>query len=518
MLKQLNNRFVAEVASGAGIFALLVALAFRFDLHARLDAYFEHRGSAILPDLLTAGMIAGLMGLVYTILRMRVLSDEIARRKDAELRSDWAAKHDALTGLYNRRGLSAVLEGFYSRDCSQNSYAMFGIDLDGFKKVNDLLGHEGGNAVLKVVADRLRSTPGNDYVFRLGGDEFLVACKVTPGFDAEAKGRELVEEISRPMDGGGATVDFGASVGVAIYPDHETDIELVIHYADCAMYEAKRAGKNRVVLFDQDMEDALQKRILLEAELKQGLKERSIKPYYQPLVDLRTNRIVGFEALARWEITPGRFVPPMEFIALAEETGMIVELTEQLFRLAVEEAMHWPSGMVLSFNLSPIQLGDRMLGLRLMKILGEFGMPPSRLEVEITETALMKDTETAYAVLADLMKSGIRIALDDFGTGYSSLSQLAGYRFDKIKIDRSFVSSLSDNDRQDKVVRAILALSNSLGAKTTAEGIEDPAQLELLRHLGCDVGQGFLFGKAIPAEQIPALISSMNDQGDARVA
>lgn len=236
-----------------------------------------------------------------------------------------------------------------------------------------------------------------------------------------------------------------------------------------------------------------------------------IEPYYQPFMDLGTRKLAGFEALARWKTAEGRFIPPCDFIPVAEDAGLIVELTEQLFRRACKDAMSWPSDTILSFNVSPTQLSDRLLGLRLLKIMGEVGLPVQRLEIEITESALIQDAAVAKEVLEDLTKAGIRIALDDFGTGYSSLSQLSNYQFQKIKIDRSFIQTFETSEKQDKVVRAMVALGHGLGVQVTAEGIEEPSQLQYLQELGCDLGQGYLLGRPQPNDEAIHFISSSID-------
>ncbi|WP_333631308.1 putative bifunctional diguanylate cyclase/phosphodiesterase, partial [Agrobacterium cavarae] len=301
------------------------------------------------------------------------------------------------------------------------------------------------------------------------------------------------------------TVEIGASIGFARIPEDSAFPAEAIQYSDCAMYAAKKIGRNIVKAFVPEMQKELIKKIQMEADLKLAMKLGKIRPHYQPLVDLKTQEIVGYEALARWEREPGKFVSPCEFIPLAENAGLIVELTDQLFRIACQDALSWPPHTVLSFNISPVQLSDRLLGLRLLKVLGEVGLPVHRLELEVTESALINDAETARDVLDDLVKSGIKIALDDFGTGYSSLSQLSNYQFNKIKIDRKFVATFEESDRQEKVVRAIIALGIGLGVKITAEGIEDASQLRRLQDLGCDIGQGYLLGKPRPIEETLAV-------------
>ncbi|MFW8586889.1 putative bifunctional diguanylate cyclase/phosphodiesterase [Rhizobium beringeri] len=341
-----------------------------------------------------------------------------------------------------------------------------------------------------------------EHVFRLGGDEFVVLARRIGNPDLVALGNRIVTVIGKPFTFNGVAVDLGASVGFALFPENGDDLSQVIRHSDCAMYVAKRQGRNLVKPFVPSMQDELAKRIRVEADLRAAIKKAEIVPYYQPLVDLKTNRIIGFEALARWKTASGEFIPPNEFIPVAEEAGLIVELTDQLLRHACTDALSWPNELVLSFNLSPIQLSDRLLGLRILKILGDVGLPTHRVELEVTESAIIQDAVTARIVLDDLVNAGVRIALDDFGTGYSSLSQLSNYRFDKIKIDRSFVSSFETNDKQDKVIKAIIALGVGLGVTITAEGIEEESQLQRLQDLGCDIGQGYLLGRPAPAEKL----------------
>jgi EAL domain-containing protein (putative c-di-GMP-specific phosphodiesterase class I) len=274
------------------------------------------------------------------------------------------------------------------------------------------------------------------------------------------------------------------------------------------MYDSKRHGRNTLRRFDRSMNETLTQRSAAEAALRDAIERREIVPHYQPLIDLETGRVRGFEALARWRGADGGMVPPTIFIELAEDAGLITRLSEQLLRQACVDARSWPTDTVLAFNISPTQLTDNLLGLRIVQILIETGLPPTRLEIEITETALVRDTTAASAILASLHEAGVSIALDDFGTGYSSLSQLSKLKFDKVKIDQSFVSSFEGDEKQEKIVRAIIGLGQGLGMVTTAEGIEDKAQFDRLRAMGCDFGQGYLFGRAIPQDAIAAFIAS----------
>lgn len=495
----MRNRARIEAIAWALAFALLYGGAIAYDWHEALDAWAETHEQWELDEIITAFAIAGVLGLLYSILRIKDLSREIGRRQLAEKEVDWIACHDPLTRLPNRRHLEAQWPDAAENDEPRGKFAIFSIDLDGFKTVNDLLGHSYGDAVLKATADRLAAVFPDEHVYRLGGDEFLVITRRIGKPDLETIGQRIIRNIAKPVEVSCSVVEVGASIGYALYPEDAPDMPTGMQLADCAMYAAKRSGRNKVRAFIPSMQDELLKRNVMEMEIRQALRNGDIVPYYQPLVDLHSQAVVGFEALARWQKAPGKFVPPSEFIPIAEDAGMIVELTEQLFHRACSDALTWPENTFLSFNISPVQLSDRLLGQRIMKIINEIGLPVHRLELEITESALVKDAVAARGTLDELVAAGIKIALDDFGTGYSSLSQLSSFQFDKIKIDRSFVQSFETSEKQDKVVKAIIALGAGLGVKITAEGIEDESQLHRLQQLGCDIGQGYLFGKATAA-------------------
>lgn len=493
-----HNRANAEILIWIGAFVVLYGLASYSNAHEVLDHYFRDHESYNLDEVFTALNIGGFLGLAYSVLRIKDMSREIYRRHLAERDVDWIAFHDPLTKLPNRRLLDAVTarEDFLSRD----RYAVFSIDLDGFKKVNDLLGHDSGDDALKITSERLTEIFPDEHIYRLGGDEFVVLAKLNGQVDIKALSARIVRAISKPMTIKGSTVDLGASVGYTVAGINGVTLADAIHQSDCAMYASKKMGRNNASAFTPAMLDELNNRVQLEARLRQAMREGVIEPYYQPFVELSTRKLAGFEALARWKTADGTFIPPSDFIPIAEDAGLIVELTEQLFRRACKDAMSWPADTILSFNVSPTQLCDRLLGLRLLKIMGESGLPVQRLEIEITESALIKDAVVAREVLEDLTKAGIRIALDDFGTGYSSLSQLSNYHFQKIKIDRSFVQTFEASEKQDKVVRAMIALGHGLGVQVTAEGIEEKSQLQYLQQLGCDLGQGYLLGRPQPIE------------------
>lgn len=506
-----GKKVVVEILGWALVFMVATALAVVFKVHDYVDELLHAYEDLPLDDVFISLNIAGLIGLAYSLVRVKDLTLENRRRREAERNVEWMATHDALTGLPNRRSLDRLIAAAH-RDSPRKT--VFSIDLDGFKRVNDLFGHAVGNEVLKAVAERLKSCFPDDCIFRIGGDEFIVIADVADADEAATAGQRILHLLISPIDADVMTVDVGASVGYAFCAGGSEALSTAILHSDYAMYAAKTSGRNRVLPFDPHMEQTVNKRARLEGALKRAVRDGTIIPHFQPLIDLKTNRVNAFEALARWEIEPGEFVSPCEFIALAEETGLIVPLTENLLRLCCIEARTWPQDVGLALNLSPVLLSDAVIGLRLIKIMADEGFSPSRLELEITESSVMKDFPAAQKVLGDLMNAGARIALDDFGTGYSSLSQLSGFSFDTIKIDRSFVMAMNKGERQDKVIRAIVALGSGLGVKTTAEGIEDEEQLAYLRSLGCDIGQGYLLGRPMPAEAARRFVLARSEERD----
>lgn len=468
-----------------------------------LVEYLEEAEEYELDEVLLMFMLLGLAGFVFAIRRWRELQKEMIARRKAERSVVWAAQHDTLTQLPNRHFLNKFADSTSAHDGkAQKPLTVLAVDLDGFKKVNDLVGHEGGDMLLKEIARRLDDVTPEQIVFRLGGDEFLVVCEGVNSESAEELANDIVMRISEPCPVFGIQVEVGACVGIAVVPGHADNLKSGIRCADAALYHAKRRGRGTIAVFSEEMGAILAERARLENMLQHAVKHNLIEMHFQPLVDLKTQKTVGFESLARWILADGSTISPDVFIPVAEESGLIIELSDQLFRKACEAAATWPSDIMLSFNISPSQLTDRRLGLRLIKILQETGLPPSRLELEITESGIIADLETATGTLTDLSNAGIKISIDDFGTGYSSLAHLSRIDFDKIKIDQSFVGSFATDPRQRKIVTAVIAMSRGLGIATTAEGIEEMSQLEEFRAIGCDGGQGFLFGRAMPAKEV----------------
>ncbi|OWW01499.1 diguanylate cyclase [Rhizobium sp. R72] len=455
--------------------------------------------------------IGGAMSFVYSILRIVDLRKEMELRASAQTKADWTATHDHLTKLPNRyaferkvlpRRTKTDVEG----DEWEQNVTIFSIDLDGFKKVNDLVGHNGGDALLVEVAKRICAIGNADCVYRFGGDEFVVVALGLSSKHEERFARLLIQAVTRPIHINGFAVEVGASVGYDRWEQGREALEDAAHRADLAMYEAKSRGPNYHMVFEASMQDKVAKRATLESKLRVAIQQKAIRPFYQPLIDLKSGTVCGFEALARWTDEEGIAIPPPVFIGIAEETGLITELFEDLLAQACRDALAWDDHVTLSFNVSPVQMEDKLLASRIFKVLSANGLPPHRLEIEITENALIQDPAIAAIILDELHDAGVQIALDDFGTGYSSLAQLARYRFDKIKIDKSFIATCRDDERQEKIIRAMLGLGRSLNIQTTAEGIEEHRQLGHLLRLGCDVGQGYLFGKAMPAEETRSFI------------
>lgn len=467
--------------------------------------------------IVTSLMVGGSASFIYSVLRVLDMRAEMIARRRAFVRADYIATHDNLTRLPNRYGFERHLLSVKTDDEEQSAAGekpdtttVFSIDLDGFKKVNDLLGHQGGDTLLKAVARRISALADHECVFRFGGDEFVVVAQGMPLDREELFAKLLIHAISRPVQIGTNQAEVGAAVGYARIPTHGNTLKEVCHQSDVALYEAKARGRNQFSAFRHEMQEKVSNRAILERELRRAIDERKIEPFFQPLIDLKTGRLCGFEALARWQREDKTSVAPDVFIPVAEETGLITDLFEQLLQKACRQAVSWPDPLTLSFNVSPIQIEDRLLVTRILRIIDEACLPASRLEIEITENALIGDPDLAASTLRQLQAAGIQVALDDFGTGYSSLSQLARFQFDKIKIDKSFVSGSLANEKNAKIVDAILSLSRSLNLKTTVEGIEENRQLAYFLGQGCDIGQGYLFGKAMPGSDVVAFFSQFD--------
>jgi diguanylate cyclase (GGDEF)-like protein/PAS domain S-box-containing protein len=440
---------------------------------------------------------------------------DITERKQAEARLAFMAQHDSLTGLPNRAMLRQHLDDrlAYTRRSGQK-IAVLCVDLDGFKAVNDALGHEVGDRLLKGVAKRLRSSlRDGDFLARLGADEFVVIHQdITRPEDAGQLAKRLSQAISEPYLIDGHTVVVSASAGIAIAPGDGDDAEKLLKNADLALSRPKADARGTFSFFESAMDAKAQARRKLEVDLRAAIEDCVLRPHYQPLVDLHSGRITGFEALIRWQHPERGMIPPSEFIPVAEETGLITALGGTILRRACNEAAQWPGDVRVAVNLSPLQFRTGNLLSVVMEALKQSGLPAKRLELEITETLLMERSEHILATLHALRMLGVRMSMDDFGTGYSSLSYLRSFPFDKIKIDQSFVRGLAGNQDAQAIVRAIVNLGRGLGVTVTAEGIETEDELGCLRNEGCHEGQGYLFSRARPNEDVLAMLARQQAQ------
>ncbi|MRI55097.1 EAL domain-containing protein [Methylobacterium sp. DB1607] len=438
--------------------------------------------------------------------------EDITERRRNEARIIHMARHDGLTDLPNRtrlREIGAELIEMPSTGMGTR-VAVLCLDLDRFKPVNDSFGHAVGDSLLRAVAERLRGhVRGHDVVARLGGDEFAVISRVEDAAGAIVLAERLIAVVAAPYRLDGVTVEIGMSAGIALAEGSvPQDIERLLKEADMALYEAKAGGRGTVRLFEPQMDETLRERLDLERELREALAQNRFELHYQPLVDLSDNRITGMEALVRWRHPERGLVSPAVFIPLAEETGLIVSIGEWVLGQACRDAAAWPDGISVAVNVSPLQLRHRSFVQSVLGALASSGVKASRLELEITESVLLDDTEMNLETLHTLRKLGVRISMDDFGTGYSSISYLRRFPFDKIKIDRSFVRDCAAQSEAGAIIRAIVSLGASLGITTLVEGVETEPQLATIRAEGAQEVQGYLFSPPRPVHEIAALLEA----------
>ena len=433
------------------------------------------------------------------------------RRAEALIRH--LAEHDALTGLPNRRRFAAKTKDATVRlGHSTTTYSILLIDLDRFKPVNDIYGHTAGDAVLCEIATRIQGLVRmGDTIARLGGDEFAVICAIDPALETSEEAsallaKRIIAKIQMPIDVGRTKVELGASIGIAQCPADGTDPDTLLQLADIAMYAANRGGRGKYQFFDESLGAAVRDQANLEGDLRHAVAVRQILPHYQPLMDLSRGSLAGFEILAQWQHPERGSVPPDVFIPLAEKLGLVSQLTFDLLRTACLDAKRWPDQLVLALNLSPVQLTDNMLPMQVLGVLSEAGFPPNRLEIEITEGALVKDLQVAKSVLTSFQNLGMKISLDNFGGGYSNMYHLPELRFDKVKIDHSFIQSLRDNPESVTIVNAILDLSKRLGLPAIAHRVGDADAVMRLIEDGGEFGQAHVFGKAVTASEAADII------------
>jgi diguanylate cyclase (GGDEF)-like protein/PAS domain S-box-containing protein len=429
---------------------------------------------------------------------------DITAAKQAEAKVAFMAHYDVLTQLPNRTLFNATLERAFHRAAQDGHIGLLYVDLDHFKAINDGHGHAAGDKVLIEVARRLEDVVRpRDMIARLGGDEFVILMS---NLDNQSTGLAVAERvlsaIGSAIEIDGQIMPIGASIGVAFAPEDGETGEELLRAADLAMYDAKSRGRRGVSVFDPEMQQQMQERRMLELDLRAAIVRGELELHYQPLLDISTGVTAGYEALLRWNHATRGTISPDVFIPIAEDTGVIVEIGEWVIRTALAEAITWPDHLTVAVNMSPAQMKDGNMLSVVISALAASGVPAGRLELEITENLLMQDSEEVLATLHKLRGLGVKIALDDFGTGYSSLNYLRSFPFDKIKIDRCFVSELAEREDCQAIVRSVIALANELHMTTTAEGVEVGEQLEALRRDGCTQAQGFLYSKARPAAEL----------------
>ncbi len=432
-------------------------------------------------------------------LRLRGVATDISATKNAEVKVAYMAHYDGLTDLPNRFLFSDTLNRALHRQKAGTDTAVLSLDLDHFKSINDTLGHPAGDALLQVVSRRIEfCLKERDIVARMGGDEFaILLTNVKDRSAIERVTKRILKAINEPIEIEGHQVVSAASIGIAIAPVDGQSAEGLMKNVDLALYSAKANGRNRYAFFEAAMDDAAQARRMVEIDLRGAMSRDELALHYQPLIDVQSGQTVAYEALLRWHHPERGLVMPDDFIPVAEETGLIVQLGEWVIRNAVAEAARWPAHLSVSINLSPLQIKSSSLIPTIVNTIAATEIEPSRIEFEITESVLMHETEVNLATLHRLHAIGVRIALDDFGTGYSSLNYLRAFPFDKIKIDRCFVEDVDSREDCQAIVRAVTGLASSLGMVTTAEGVENAEQLDQLRIEGCTQVQGFLFSKAV---------------------
>jgi diguanylate cyclase (GGDEF)-like protein len=477
----------------------------------RVNAEFER---ALI--MLAAGLIVTIFVVTYLELASRNSHElELANRRVLEL-----ARIDTLTELPNR---AVFLEQLHAAANASNhplgdTFSVIMLDLDRFKNVNDSLGHAAGDALLREAATRLRSALREaDILARLGGDEFAI---IQAGCADQRTGSiNLATRICRlmgePFQLPGHRVEVGVSMGIAMSPEHGDDPRGLLKKADIALYRSKSAGRNCFTLYDDAMSLELEARNTLESDLREAIANEQMELHYQPVFDVKTGDRRGMEALVRWRHPQRGLIPPDQFIPLAEETGLIVPLGEWVLRRACRDATSWPADIGVAVNLSAVQFKQAELFDVIMSVLSETGLPPERLELEITESVLLERGAENYAFMQSLKKVGISFALDDFGTGYSSLSCLTAFPFDKIKIDKSFVGSLVENYKAAAIVSSIVTLARGMDTSITAEGVETREQLEMLRTLGVNFAQGYLLGRPAPKNELESQLRSDRSRRDA---
>ncbi|MET3601200.1 EAL domain-containing protein [Martelella mangrovi] len=506
------------VAIIIGVFALVVLISVESFEH--LYEFSRAHENWEIDEFFTAFMVASLGLSVLLFRRSRALREEITRRREAERLALALARQDSLTGVANRRSFEEECERRLARARRQSDrFALMFIDFDRFKQINDKLGHETGDRLLQIISERLKkSVRSDDFLGRLGGDEFAIIVQDAAGGPSfEQIASRLLTEISKPAVLLGREIFPSASIGIARYPEDGKNRETLLKKADSAMYRAKEEGRRRIISFDPEVDSGSRTAQALELDLPAALSSGQIIPYYQPIRSCSSGEIVMLEVLARWKHPELGVLSASDFIPHAEAAGLIPELFTVILTQACRDARAWPATTSIAVNVTPYQLSDRNFAAGVLKILRENGLSPQRFEIEVTEDALVVELDMTRKNISKLKAAGIRIALDDFGTGYSSLRQLRELPFDRVKIDRGFISGLGTDPQSEEIVASTLKLCRVLGMKTVAEGIEDKQQFDWVCAHGADAVQGYFNGKPAPAEDITAALPrSSGARPDAR--
>lgn len=488
---------IDRIGSDAHTIAVAEADIVRSELEQR---QFHHR-------LVILALLAGAAALIGLVIRQNALMHraKIAAEKNAKDFS-YLARHDSLTGLPNRSALEEWFQTVFGSDQSHKLVAVYTLDLDGFKTINDLLGHPAGDKLLVSVSERLLKWAAkideNCLVSRLGGDEFLILTELDHASSARSIAENLIEQFETPFDTEFGNMAVDATVGYAARWIGIDEYENLVLDADLALTEAKAGDKGRVLEFEPSMRSNLQRRQRIERDISKAVAIGDITPYYQLQIDLRSGRVFGVEALARWKHPEFGWISPAEFIPIAESCGDVVGLGRSILKQACYHASQLPEELKVSVNLSVVQLHDNQLIDEVKEILERSGLTPSRLTLEVTESVIISDTEAVVERLNQLKRLGVSIALDDFGTGYSALSYLTKFKWNELKIDRSFTEAARENPVNWTIIRGVRILAKDIGARVIAEGIETPEQEAKLANIGCDIGQGFLYSRPIPFNEL----------------
>jgi diguanylate cyclase (GGDEF)-like protein len=503
-----SSHIITTCATAAAIL-LFVALGSRV-VPAALGAAQGPNGDSTL----SVAFLLNIAIILFGWRRSKDLKEALDAYDAAARLADRNANTDPMTGLANRRELVRALD-----DALEARTGIFLVlDLDHFKRVNDLYGHLAGDKVLRLVAEAAqKAAPSGACCARTGGDEFAVLLPAADAAAAEAIAQAILDSLSTPALIEGAQIQVTASIGLADVSGCVDD-EVALRQSDVALYAAKRSGRNGFAWFDKELEREISDRLKLEEEIRNGIKAGEFVPFFQPLVDLTSREIIGFEALARWRSPGGGLLEADCFIEAAERTGLVGPLTLTVIEQALQEARSWPGHLKLAVNISPVQFRDPTLAEQILKLLSETGFPASRLEIEITEGALLEDREQVLTIIRSLKNVGISISLDDFGTGYASLAQVNRLPLDRIKIDKSFITTIVKSEQTAAIVSTIAGLGHNLDVPITAEGVESEQIRSALANLGCSEAQGWLFGRAISGDAVRSFLALRGSDAAAETA